>query len=85
MAAAIQTVSWMDLFYLICLAATQAAVAMTEYILLTVTKESSHPASEYVEDDSMWIVQRKGDIDDWCMAEEFFYVKDVREFKVTKV
>lgn len=63
-------------------------VMMTEYIVLRVTRKSKHPAASYVEggfdDDSMLIVQQRGDKDIWWEAREFFYSEDIKEFKVTK-
>ena len=52
-----------------------------KYKVITIIKDSDHEAVGYLEDEYLMIVQsEKGD---WCKADEFFHMYNVKEFEVT--
>lgn len=55
---------------------------MIKYTLMTVTKDTDHPASKYVDDEKLLIVVCENG--DWYRADEFFNIEKIKEFYVKK-
>ena len=53
-----------------------------KYLIKTIYADSIHDAVEYLDDESMLIVEDS--YGNWWKAEEFFYVESINEFFIEK-